>query len=524
MKQKIILFRQARTAMISVLLAAGLLASSLSWTLPAHAAGVCPAVGKDTDCGIIITITDKGATVMANGQGPYDGVEDTLVGVVNKTKVPVKALDLSSAQGIFAFDGDGLTTYGVAGNASDNTGYGGPNAYFTKINASNTAGTVNFIKPIAPKGGTGYFALEESINAAVACSTLINNSVTKTVDGTKMKASFTPNNKYSLSDAAALCGFKDFDWLQKFVTLPDPSPYYARNLNGAFDSHVTGKVHLTSASVPFNDPPKGGGYLSQPTDPVDDSYPFYYNPNNGELKSHQSANTTLSFLDIPSDPCLPGGWAPKCNGKLARKGSFIGFTTHLAGVNMDGTETDLDVGFAWKSTFNGTAGGVATTKNEHPVDPGSGTGGVTVTSSQDTTNYEYQGIRIATVTPDAQSVTINVGRHGVLNPKHHGKVKVTIPSTDTFDATTVDPASVTFGPNDAAPVKFEYIHHENGDDDHHHHKKGDKKDLVLYFNMQDTGIKSGDTQACLVGQTFSKDYIKGCATIVTTPGRADNDD
>ena len=36
--------------------------------------------------------------------------------------------------------------------------------------------------------------------------------------------------------------------------------------------------------------------------------------------------------------------------------------------------------FKWMSTFNGTAGGTAQLKDYQPIDPGSGTGGVTLLS------------------------------------------------------------------------------------------------------------------------------------------------
>src|SRR5262249_39711981 len=151
-----------------------LVAGLALWTPLAKAQ--CPPVGVDTGCGLVITVTDTGATVSVTGQPPYDDIEDTLIGVVNNSKLPIKALRLKSGTDAFGFDGDGIDTFGIPGNAMDNTGYGGPNAYFTNISSDLTTGTVNFIVPIAP-GGTGYFSLEESLGAATACSTIINNSL-----------------------------------------------------------------------------------------------------------------------------------------------------------------------------------------------------------------------------------------------------------------------------------------------------------------------------------------------------------
>lgn len=55
---------------------------------PTLATSQCPAFGADTTCGWAITITDKGATVTQTGQGPYDGSDDTLVGVINNSSLP----------------------------------------------------------------------------------------------------------------------------------------------------------------------------------------------------------------------------------------------------------------------------------------------------------------------------------------------------------------------------------------------------------------------------------------------------
>jgi hypothetical protein len=384
----------------------------------ASARGVCPAVGKDTDCGIIITVTDTGTSLSVTGQPPYDDIEDTLVGVVNNSSQPIRSLGLNATLAIFSFDGDGIDTFGIPGNSSDSTGYGGPNAFFTNINSGQTAGIINFIVPIAPKGGTSYFSLEEAITSATACSSLINNALfgpTLSDSTRRITATFTPNLMKTLSEAAQICGFKDFDWVQMVTRLPDPSPYYARN-NGF-------PYHLTSASVPFNDPPAGGGYDGHA---VDNSYPFYLDAFGPELKMHQTSNT-LDFADRPSDSCLsdsagkPGAAylnnpavRAKCGNATAPAGSSIAFKTHLAGVLSDGTAQDLDIGFTWKDDFNGTSGGISTTKNDMPIDPGSGVGGVTVLSVEQITNYS--GVSVTTVNGSAVLPALTVDDVTIMEP------------------------------------------------------------------------------------------------------------
>jgi hypothetical protein len=427
--------RRASSVLFSLGGSALLVAVIASWSSAGPSSGAarsaatgptCPPVGADTDCGTIITIDDSGTTITSTGQGPYDSIEDTLIGVVNNSSLPVNALGLKSAATIFAFDGDGIDTFGIPGNTRDSTGYGGPNAFFTSINGAQTEGIVNFITPIAAKGGTAFFSLEEAVSNAISCRDAINNSVPRPPGGgTTMSATFTPNLGLTLSQAEFFCGFKDFDWQQFVTTLPAPSPYAQ-----------IGKPNVQLVAPPQFLDPVAGGYTScddagNCVDHPDNSFPFYLDPNNGELAGQETA-TTLAFSDTPSDSCLPGGRARGCKGKTAPAGSFVAFTTHLAGVNFDGTATDLGIGFSWKTTFNGTSGNTSTTKNFAPVDPGSGTGSITVTAYQPTTNYQYNGITVTTINgqpvtnnrpPDCSAAVPSVSR---LWPANHRMVPVAI--------------------------------------------------------------------------------------------------
>ncbi|MBV8818394.1 MAG: hypothetical protein JO022_08570, partial [Acidobacteriaceae bacterium] len=194
-----------------------------------------------------------------------------------------------------AFDGDGIVTYGAPGNPRDNTGYGGPNAYFTDINGAATSGTVNFITPIPP-GGSDYFSLEDSLAFAIPCAVLIDNALAgPTGAGTPtIQASFTPNLGFSLLQAAAYCGFANFDWQQTVTSLPSPSPFFQ-----------VGNATALIAPPSFLDPPPGGYTfeLTRGYPNGDHRYPFYYDPNSGELQQHETS-TTLSFSDTPTDACL----------------------------------------------------------------------------------------------------------------------------------------------------------------------------------------------------------------------------
>jgi hypothetical protein len=128
-------------------------------------ASAFPAFGTNPSADVVITFAANGSiSTVDNGYGPYDGSDDSYVGIVNNSKNPINKIALTSAACIGCFDHDGISspTYGAAGNASDTTGYGGPQTFFTNnLGASLTA---NFIGGIA-SGSTGYFSLESPPSA-----------------------------------------------------------------------------------------------------------------------------------------------------------------------------------------------------------------------------------------------------------------------------------------------------------------------------------------------------------------------
>ena len=88
-----------------------------------------------------------------------------------------------------------------------------------------------------------------------------------------------------------------------------------------------------------------------------------------------------------------------------------------------------------------------------------------------------------------------------INLNSKGVIPVAILTTENFDATTVDPLSVTFGPSEAFATNGKYnIKDVDGDGD---------LDLVLSFCVQETGILCGNKTALLRGETFSGQAIRG---------------
>jgi serine protease len=94
-----------------------------------------------------------------------------------------------------------------------------------------------------------------------------------------------------------------------------------------------------------------------------------------------------------------------------------------------------------------------------------------------------------------------------INPRSKGVIPVAILTTETFNATTVNPTTVRFGAtgSEAAPV------HSTLED-----VDGDGNiDMILHFKTQDTGIQCGKTFASLTGQTFDGRAVEGFDSIVT---------
>ena len=223
-------------AAVGLISSTGLLQGVASATAtPTPPFGECPAVGYNTSCTLLMNVTNTGVQILQDthatkagdpAPGAYDGVEDTLIGVINNSTATITSLPLSSTQTAFAFDDDGVcqdpnSTSNMAGltcgtnivhgsnydggrypdkdNAKDLTGYGGPNGFFTGISPDHKTGTINFITPLAP-GATTYFSLEEQLTAGVFCRdsiTLAPLTQTQPVGGPAVTVTATLINNFS---------------------------------------------------------------------------------------------------------------------------------------------------------------------------------------------------------------------------------------------------------------------------------------------------------------------------------------
>lgn len=150
----------------------------------------CPGVGLNpTGCQFLITYGPGGSistSASTTDTQPFDGVEDTLIGVQNNSGAPILTLNLGPALGnngipVFGFDADGacsgFNSPQPTCTGGDSTGYGGfvsanstglgsvgalGAVTFTNISGNTQSGTVVFGPGGIPNGGSAWFSLEDS--------------------------------------------------------------------------------------------------------------------------------------------------------------------------------------------------------------------------------------------------------------------------------------------------------------------------------------------------------------------------
>ena len=103
----------------------------------------CPAVAHDTGCQFLITVSNSGVQVAQDpAQGPYDGEDDALIGIVNSSSKAIASIPLSAENSLFGFESDGICSPGTPPVA--------PGCVVLPKNSSGAA-TVNPGKPCPPE-------------------------------------------------------------------------------------------------------------------------------------------------------------------------------------------------------------------------------------------------------------------------------------------------------------------------------------------------------------------------------------
>jgi hypothetical protein len=136
------------------------LAVCVLWLAPGGASAAftqCPPVGNDASCQYLITVGETENSVEADpGQGPYDGIEDSLIGVQNNSGKPISSLPISAESNLFGFENDGLCSPDFSGGTS------GPAAPGCVVLAFNSAGEANVnAGESCPNGGDTSCGFED---------------------------------------------------------------------------------------------------------------------------------------------------------------------------------------------------------------------------------------------------------------------------------------------------------------------------------------------------------------------------
>jgi PEP-CTERM motif len=246
---------------------------------------------------------------------------------------------------------------------------------------SSSPGTVLYQNPSSPPPSNAlYVILTETLNpkrsptfnTAMEAIPTVSVGPPSALPGTVRTDFITslPGNVTTVQQAASFLGYTSgFQWEQQ-VTIPSPSP---------FDECMDPKCNPSNMNLfvdgTLADPPQYGWDYCNPYSPFKRTQNFF---DCSTSWPYYNLLPNMSFYDSPSDSCLAGGDGSGCGGLTAPMGAAQQFDTTLVGVYADARPPAYVYDFSWKDTFNGTSGGVSTTVNNEPVDPYSGTGGITL--------------------------------------------------------------------------------------------------------------------------------------------------
>jgi len=456
----------------------------------------CPSIGDDTSCEILIDVDNSGQNVYADpALGPYDGIDDSLVGVLNSSSYPLSSLVLSSNTNIFGFDGDGICTYTFTGSSGcpyGTTGYEGPGTSFSNINASQTGGSVVFSPAIAP-GKSAYFSLEEALTAA----TVVSGGPSASEQGGPANPSERPTT--CSNHAPVNCGTGEF-WHQftdvsvpgRGMTLDLTRTYVSANAgsDGPFgygwtDSYNMSLTIANTGDIAVNqengstvtfDPNGSGGYIAPPRvlaqlvantngtysftrDRTQDTYNF---SSTGQLVSEVDLNgytTTMGYvggqLATVTDPA----------GRtltFAYTGNHVTQVTDPAGQHEtfsydaagDLTQTTNWAGGTWKFSYNSNHLMLTMTDPNGGVTTNTYNASDQVTQQVDpmgrTTTWAYSGDNMSpaggttTMTdPDGNVTVYQYANLELLSVTHASGTSLAATTSYTYDAATLGITSVT---------------------------------------------------------------------------------
>lgn len=120
---------------------------------------------------------------------------------------------------------------------------------------------------------------------------------------------------------------------------------------------------------------------------------------------------------------------------------------------------------------------------------------------------------VAWLGPQVEISVQPLGRTDLFDPDSAGWVLVVLPGGPDLDAEGLRTETLTLGPLGAKPVRWlprGLLRDVNGDGE---------LDRVMLFRSQDTGLRPGDTRACVLFDRASGLAAQGCDAIGVAPGR-----
>ena len=356
----------------------------------------CPRVGWDLSCELLIQINANGTvTVLKDpGEGSYDGVEDTLIGVQNNSSFGIKTIDLTGVgaplTGPFNFDGDGICNLptNVGPNLStDNTSntftpgncnfgptkYEGPGTMFTNYSPATgcgscigNTGTVIFTSPQGlPAGRGAYFSLEGKVTAQVGV--VIDPSITArgiTFSATEGQPYSGPVATFTDPDPASQPTeySATIDW-------GDSTPTTVGTISGSGGNFTVNGTH----TYVEEGPPPSGTYSVTVTITDIDNHP---NSDTAHSTAKVGDAPLIARCPTPATTTTPASTLPPISPQ-----SFAGVTAAFTDTGT-GTLSDFSATITWGDTTSSTgtvagSGGAYTVSGTHAY---ASTGTFTVTT------------------------------------------------------------------------------------------------------------------------------------------------